>query len=66
MTDRTTITLTGDQIEAFEAARELIDSESDVVGAETAERGRTAGEVTNGEAVRVLAEAYTGQLEMDI
>lgn len=51
-----------DQIEAFEAAREHVieDVESGMVEAE-----RWHGEVTDGEVLRILAEAYTGTLDAD-
>jgi hypothetical protein len=55
----------GEQAEAFAQARDLIDSEADAVGADVAERGASAGEVTDGEVVRVLAEAYLGQLTIN-
>jgi len=57
--------LTDEQAEAFEEARDVIDSEAEAVNADRAARGRSAGEVTSGEAVRVMAEAYLGRLEYD-
>ena len=38
---------------------------ADVVDADRAQRGRSAGEVKDGEVVRVLAEAYLGTLEYE-
>ena len=61
----TTVTLDGEALEAFQEAKELIDDEADVVDADRATRGRSAGELKNDEVVRVLAEAYLGRLEFD-
>jgi len=57
--------LTDEQKQAFQEAKDVIDDEAEAVDADRATRGRSAGEVTNGEAIRVLAEAYLGRLEYD-
>ena len=67
MTAKTLKLTTDAQREAFRDALEMIDADAaaDVVDADVAARGRRAGEVTHGEAVRVLAEAYRGTLDVD-
>ena len=59
------ITLTdADQQRAYADARELVleDSDTDLCAPDVAERGRAAGDVPEGEIVRVLAQAYLGEL----
>mgnify|MGYP006283233335 CR=1 FL=1 len=61
--DRLSVTTTSDdQIDAFEDAADAVaqDVEDGVVDAST-----WGGDVPNGEVVRVLAEAYTGTLDVD-
>ena len=59
------ITLTDpDQQRAYADARELVleDADTDLCDPETADRGPAAGDVPEGEIVRVLAQAYLGDL----
>ena len=58
---------THEQREAFEQAKRAVskDDSADAIDADRADRGRTAGDVEHGEVVRILAEAYLGQLEYD-
>lgn len=61
--DRLSVTTTSDdQIDAFEDAADAVaqDVEDGVVDAST-----WGGDVPNGEVVRILAEAYTGTLDVD-
>ena len=53
-----------DQQRAFAEARELVleDADTDLCDPDVAERGRAAGDVPEGEVVRVLALAYLGDL----
>jgi len=62
--DRLSVTTTSDdQIDAFENAADAVaqDVADGVVDAKT-----WGGDVPNGEVVRVLAEAYTGTLDVDV
>ncbi|PHQ43932.1 hypothetical protein Z052_01980 [Halorubrum sp. C191] len=67
MTDKTLKLTTDEQRAAFDDVLELLDAdiEAGIVDGEQASRGRRAGEVTYGEAVRILAEAYRGTLDID-
>ena len=53
-----------DQQRAYADARELVleDADTDLCDPDVAERGRAAGDVPEGEIVRVLAQAYLGGL----
>ena len=65
MTTTKSVALTdADQQRAFAEARELVieDSDTDLCDPETADRGAAAGDVPEGEVVRVLAQAYLGDL----
>lgn len=62
MTDNINLT-TEEQREAFEQAAGLVREDAgELCDPERADRGPAAGEVPNGEVVRVLAEAYLGEL----
>lgn len=56
-----------DQEQAFEEAADLVreDVDADRIDAEVPDRGPAAGDVPRGEVVRILAEAYTGDLDYD-
>ncbi|AFH22656.1 hypothetical protein OSG_eHP32_00010 [environmental Halophage eHP-32] len=58
---------TDDQDEAFAQAAELVreDAAEGRIEADVAGRGIAAGDVPRGEIVRVLAEAYTGDLDYE-
>lgn len=53
-----------DQEQAFQEAADLVreDADADRIDAEVPDRGPAAGDVPRGEVVRILAEAYTGDL----
>lgn len=61
-----TIDLNEGQERAFENAAEAVraDVEAGRVDAEIPDRGPAAGDVPKGEVVRILAEAYSGELEL--
>jgi len=56
-----------DQEQAFQEAADLVreDADADRIDAEVPDRGPAAGDVPRGEVVRILAEAYTGDLDYD-
>jgi len=58
---------TDEQDEAFEEAAALVreDAAEGRIEADVADRGIAAGDVPRGEIVRVLAQAYTGDLDYD-
>jgi hypothetical protein len=58
---------TDGQDEAFAQAAALVreDAAEGRIEADVADRGIAAGDVPRGEIVRVLAEAYTGDLDFD-
>jgi len=58
---------TDEQDEAFEEAAALVREDADAgrIEADVVDRGIAAGDVPRGEVVRVLAEAYTGNLDYD-
>lgn len=61
--ERLSVTTTSDdQVEAFEAAAEAVERDVDDGVVEAKVWG---GDVPNGEVVRILAEAYTGTLDVD-
>jgi len=58
---------TVDQEQAFQEAADLVreDADADRIDAQVPDRGPAAGDVPRGEVVRILAEAYTGDLDYD-
>ena len=54
-----------DQEQAFQQAAALVREDADAgrIEADVADRGIAAGDVPRGEVVRILAEAYTGNLD---
>jgi len=65
MTDNINLT-TEEQREAFEQAAALVRADAgELCDPDVPDRGPAAGEVPNGEVVRVLAEAYLGTIGGD-
>lgn len=56
-----------EQEQAFQEAADLVreDADADRIDAEVPERGPAAGDVPRGEVVRILAEAYIGDLDYE-
>ena len=62
--ERISVTATSDdQVAAFENAADAVEAD---VEAGVVEADRWHGEVKNGEVLRILAEAYTGDLDLDV
>ena len=63
-TSKSIAVTTAEQQRAFADARELVieDADTDLCDPDRADRGPAAGDIPDGEVVRILAEAYLGEL----